>query len=196
MDAAERAYSLLLRAYPAAFRAAFGREMRLAFRDARRDGRRGVVWWGELVLDVARSAPPLHAEQVRARLRSPHHTEGTMKPMAMLAMAIGALEVVNSLVELYLGGIVLHDGVSMGAGVLGVVAGMLLALAGLALLRGGSSGATWAQGAAVACLLAFILIGVALPRLSGAAMLFGVAFPIVLVLFVRIGGGRGTHAAA
>ena len=60
MSAAERAYRLLLRAYPAAFRAAYGREMTQLFNDRRRDASsaRGQ-FWAAMLADVARSAPTM-----------------------------------------------------------------------------------------------------------------------------------------
>ncbi len=55
---AERIYRLLLRAYPPAFRAEYGREMVLVFRDQCRDGDvRTLGFWTAVIYDVARSAP-------------------------------------------------------------------------------------------------------------------------------------------
>ena len=65
---AERAYALLLRAYPPQFRAAYEREMALCFRDLVRDaGAPGMGFWMMIVADVARSAPALRFDALRAR---------------------------------------------------------------------------------------------------------------------------------
>ena len=59
---AERIYRLLLRAYPPAFRAEYGREMVLVFRDQCRDGDvRTLGFWVRVLWDVVRSAPALRA---------------------------------------------------------------------------------------------------------------------------------------
>src|SRR5262245_31117724 len=59
MMAAERFYELLLWAYPAALRTEFGRDMRLAFRDARRDRQVSELrFWLDIARDVARVVLP------------------------------------------------------------------------------------------------------------------------------------------
>jgi hypothetical protein len=193
MSAAERAYTLLLRAYPAEFRAAFGREMALVFRDQRREvGASGVRFWAAVVWDVARSAPALRVEALRARWdRGIQTEEGTMKPMAILAVLIGALEAVNALAEGWGGGVMNRDGYSLVAGTMGAVAGALLVAAGIALLRRTPGAAAWARGAAITCLAVFVFIGLVTPRMSIVATLLGIGFPIALLLFLRWTRGRG-----
>jgi hypothetical protein len=196
---AERVFALLLRAYPRAFRAEYGREMTLVFRDQRREaGGGGVAFWAALLLDVARSAPSARADVLRARRAGLTQSwEGTMRPMAMLAVVVGALEAVwIGITELWAGGIQRGDGVSLAAGALAVVAGVLLATAGLALLRRGTSAVAWARGAAVACLVAFAIIGLAAPRLGIAAMALGILVPVALVVVLQRGRGAGTPTMA
>lgn len=193
MSAAEWAYRLLLRAYPGGFRAAYGREMALAFRDQRREvGARGVRFWGAMVWDVARSAPALRVEVLRAWWdRGIQPEEGKMKPMASLAVLIGALEAVNALAEAWVGGMMNGDGYSLLGGTLGAVAGALLAASGIALLRRAPGAAAWARGAAITCLAVFVFIGLVKLRLSIFAIILGIGFPIALLLFLRWTRGRG-----
>ena len=192
MSAAERTYQLLLRAYPAGFRAAYAREMTLLFRDQRREpDARGVRFWAELLWDVARSAPALRVEALRARWdRDIQPEEGTMKPMAILAVLIGAFEALNSLVEAWAGGVVNGDGYSLMWGILGAVAGALLLASGIALLRRATGAAAWARGAAVTCLAVFVFIDLVHPRMSILATVLGIGFPIALLLFLRWGRGQ------
>ena len=91
MRAAERVYRLLLRAYPAGFRAEYGREMVLVFRDRRRDeSARGIRFWSEMIWDVARSAPALRLDAFRIRWEEDIQTgEEKMRTMAILAVLIG-----------------------------------------------------------------------------------------------------------
>lgn len=74
-DAAERLYALLLRAYPAAFRARFGPEMRQLFRDRRRDaaerGEGAARFWLGLAADAVRSLPAQHLAALRERRTAP-----------------------------------------------------------------------------------------------------------------------------
>ena len=57
---AERVFRLLLRAYPREFRAKYGQEMVLVFRDQCREGDvRSLGFWGRVLWDVLRSAPAL-----------------------------------------------------------------------------------------------------------------------------------------
>jgi peptidoglycan/LPS O-acetylase OafA/YrhL len=193
MSAADRAYRLLLRAYPAAFRADYGREMVLVFRDQRRDrGVNSARFWVDMVWDVARSAPALRVEALRARWARDIQTgEDKMKTMAILAVLIGALDVANAVAELWAGGIMNGDRYSLIGGTLGIVAGALLLVAGIALARRTPRARTQARVAAMTCLAAFVVIGVALPRLSIFAMLLGIGFPIVLLLFLGLTGRRG-----
>src|SRR5215210_2389005 len=129
MNVGERMFQLLLWMYPAHFRAAYGREMTVVFRDLRRQrqGVRGARFWAELLWDVGQSAPALRLEAFRAQWDSRIHTEeGKMKLMAILAMLIGAFEAVNALTEGWGGGVLNRDGYSLTWGISAVIAGTLL----------------------------------------------------------------------
>ena len=88
---AERIYRLLLRAYPADFRAQYGREMVLLFRDqCQENDVRTLGFWAAVICDVARSAPALHAEAWRARVSENTRTvEVIMKLPAVLRRHVG-----------------------------------------------------------------------------------------------------------
>jgi hypothetical protein len=196
MSAAERVYRLLLRAYPAGFRAAYGQEMLLVFRDQRRErGATGARFWAEVVWDVARSAPALRLEAMRGHgVTDMHSGEGTMKTMAILTMLIGALEAVSALVEGWAGGFANGNGYWLAGVVLTVVAGGMLLAAGIAMLRRTSGAAAWARGAAITCLAVVVLIRLVQPWMGIFWMLLGIAFPIALLLFLGWTRGRGPSA--
>lgn len=197
MSAAERVYRLLLRAYPAGFRAAYGHEMLLVFRDQRRErGATGARFWAEVVWDVARSAPALRLEAMRGHGGTDIHSgEGTMKTMAILTMLIGALEAVGALVEGWAGGFVATgNGYWLAGVVLTVVAGGMLLAAGIAMLRRTPGAAAWARGAAITCLAVVVLIRLVQPWMGIFWMLLGIAFPIALLLFLSWTRGRGPSA--
>src|SRR5437867_12956249 len=81
---AERIYRLLLRAYPPAFRAEYGREMVLVFRDQCRDSDvRTLGFWMRVFWDIVRSAPTLRAEATRT-------VEVTMMLAAILTVLLAA----------------------------------------------------------------------------------------------------------
>jgi len=186
---ADRAYRLILRAYPAAFRAAYGREMALLFRDLRHGpGGRGIRFWAATAWDVARSAPALRLEAARARWTSTE--EGEMMPMGILAIMIGALQVAGGLQEAWVGGMLRSQSWPLMGGTMGTVAGGLLFAAGVALLRRSPGAAQLARGAATTCMAVFVLIGFVKPLAGGLAVLLGIGFPIVLLLFLRYFAGR------
>jgi hypothetical protein len=191
MSRHEALYALLLRAYPAAFRARYGREMALAFRDLRREeNARGLRFWAPLLWDAARSAPALHFDAWRERWITNIQTpEGTMRPMAMLAVLIGALESLNALTEAWAGG-VNRDSESLIIGAAGVVAGATLVIAGVALLRRSPRAMVWAWASAFICVTLFGLNAVLLPRLSVLSTLLGIGFPIALLIYLHVGRGR------
>jgi hypothetical protein len=193
MSAAERAYRLLLRAYPEEFRAAYEREMVQVFLDRHREaGTRGARFWAAMVVDVTRSAPALRAEAFRVRCgASIHIEEGKMKTMAILAMLIGTMEIVNSMAEAWVGGIVLHGGYSLAGGAMGAVAGALLVASAIALLRRASGAAVLAQRAAISCLAVFVLIALWRPIFSVFATMLGIGFPIALLLYLQWTQRRG-----
>ncbi|MEO5816802.1 MAG: hypothetical protein ABIT20_16125 [Gemmatimonadaceae bacterium] len=199
MSAAERVFTLLLRAYPAQFRAAYGREMMVLFRDQRRAGERGARFWAECSWDVARSAPALRMESWQSWWqRSTHSTEGVVMrmTMAILSILIGAFELVNGLVEGRAAAATGLDGASIIVVALVVIAGVLLLAAGVAEATRSTRAPTLALGAAVTCLAVFVLIGLVLPRMSILSMMLGIGFPIVLLLFLRFGRGQPARMVA
>ena len=209
-DLALAAYRLLLRAYPASFRAAFGRDMLQLFRDQRNDLRRGGAttapsragFWAAVVWDVARSAPALRLDALSARWRArwralrhgpegphPHLSGGTMRTtIAMLAMLSGAYEIVNALVA-----VKGHDATPMDAGVvfsavLSVLMGVLLVAAGAALRRGGRRGAQTARVAALVVLALVVALQFTFPYMSIFSRLLGLLVPVLLLVFTRSRG--------
>ena len=199
MNGTERAYQLLLRAYPGTFRTAYGREMTLVFRDQCRAARtRGVGFWTAIIWDVARSAPALRLEVSRALWQRNFRTgEGAMMKMtvAILSILVGAVEAVNSLQEVWVGGALNRDASLLIGGTIAVVAGVLLLTAGIALLRGSGRAVDLALGAAVTCLVVFVLVGLVKPQMSMFATLLGIGFPIALLLFLRVTRGQGSGRA-
>ena len=184
---AERAYALLLRAYPAEFRVAYGREMMLAFRDLARDaGTTGFSFWIRIVTDVVRTAPSLRAELARQRWNHDGRMErGPMKTMGILAVGIGLIQVANGFMELSAGGTAGMPGLLVG---MFVVLGVLLAAAGIALLRHAAIASTLAGTAAIFWLVLAVVIRVVHPVMSIAAMSLAVVFPVALLVALWVRG--------
>ena len=197
MSAADRAYAVLLRAYPSHFRAAYGQEMARVFRDCRREDRgRGVRFWLAMVWDVAQSAPRVRMASWSRQVDGDFHPEETnmqRSTMAVLAIVIGAVEIGNCAVEGWVGGVGNGDSYSLQAGVLGIVAGTLMLASGVAMLRRTGSAARLAQVASVVSLAVFLLIGVIHGRMSIFATLLGTVFPVALMVYVRMSRGSGTQ---
>ena len=196
MSAAERAYRFVLRVYPRRFRAQFGREMVQQFNDQHRDARAGRLWfWAAMLLDVARSAPAQRLDdwRVRARGNFPFE-EGIMRTMAILAILVGVMEVVNSAAEAVVGGMILHSGFSLVAGAAAAAAGGLLVASAIALLRETAGAAALAQGSSIACLAVFGLVAALHPLFSVIATLLGVGFPIAMLLYLRMAPRQGPSA--
>lgn len=198
MSAAERIYQLMLRAYPPRFRAEYGREMEVLFRDLRRgDGGSGLEFWGRTLWDVARSAPALRIEAMRGReLGDTKPLGGMMKAIAMVAIVVGVLEALSAGAEGWAGGLRNGDGISLVAGVVGLVAGALLVSAGAALLRRSPRAARLARAWAVAVIVMFACLTLFAHRLSIAATIFGVAVPVALLIYLWRSGGRVAQGAA
>lgn len=196
MSAAERAYRLLLRAFPAGFREEYGREMAQLFNDRRREERaRPTRFWLAILMDVAQSAPTLRVEEWRAlQGNNSYLGRRTMKTMAILAILVGTLEVVSSAAEAVVGGGVLHGGYSLAVGSVAAAASALLIAAAVALLRGSKGAVALAQGAAIACLAVFAVVAALHPIFSVLATLLGIGFPVALLVFLRVTQGRGPAA--
>ncbi len=199
MNAPDRVYGILLRAYPAEFRAAFGAEMTTAFRDRRREMRaKPVRFWLSMMLDVARSAPAMRIDASAGRPAAHiHFKEGvrTMKAMAIVAVVVGIFEAASASVEAWIGGVVGHDRFSLAGGSMGVVAGLFLAVAALAVLRRRPGSEQLLHRAATSCLAAFAAVWLLRPMLSIASTGLGIMFPIVLLFFLRTRRGDGLVSA-
>lgn len=195
MSAEERVYRLLLHAYPREFRAEYGREMVLVFRDRRRsEGARGFRFWAETAWDVARSAPALRLEASRTRRAGDTRTEeGEMMAMAILAILVGALELAGGLGEAVVGGMVDRQPYPLVGGTMGAVAGALLLAAGIALLRRSPGAAALARGAALTCIPVYVFIGFVKPLMGVFALLLGLGFPLLLLLYLYWSGGHGAR---
>ena len=106
-----------------------------------------------------------------------------MKAMGTVATVVGGVEIINSLIEGVAGG--LHrDGLQLLSVVLCMLGGVVLVAAGVAMFRRGPRATSYALGAAAACLVAFAIIGIAAPVMSGLAMLLGIGFPVVLLAYL------------
>jgi hypothetical protein len=149
-----------------------------------------VGFWLAIVADVARTAPALRAEALRAWLNSSARIEeGWMKTMGILAVLIGLLQTANAITELTAGGAAGAPGLVVG---LAIIVSLLLVVAGVALLRGTSSAATLAQIAAVCWLVLVVVVRVVYPWMSIVSTILAVVFPIALLVYVwrRPGSSR------
>jgi hypothetical protein len=187
MNANDRIYRVLLRAYPPAFRSTFGGEMALAFRDRRREMRATPIrFWLIMLLDVARSAPAQRLEASTGRPAAHiQFEEGSMKTMAIVAVVVGLFEGASASIEAWIGGVVGHDRFSLAGGTMGMIGGLFLAAAAIAVLRRRPGSALLLQRAATACLAAFGAVWLLRPMLSIASTGLGIMFPIVLLFFLR-----------
>jgi hypothetical protein len=179
---AERVYRLLLRAYPPEFRAEYGREMVLLFRDQCRDSHvRTVGFWAAVIWDVARSAPALRVEAWRERARESTRTmEVVMKIAAMLAMLLGGLGILNAAIEWSAGGNGTTEHVI--SLVLGVGAAALLLAAGVPLLRSTERGRQTARLTLVASLVLIVAARLLHPWMSILSQLVGIALPAAFLI--------------
>jgi hypothetical protein len=188
----ERVYDLLLHAYPADFRAAYGREMTLVFRDLVRErGAATADLWLEIVCDMARTAPTLRADSLRAHWNPNLRVEdGRMKPMGILAVLIGLVQTAGAVVELTAPTVFPVYTV-----LLAVAVGILLVVAGIALVRRSPRAAQLSTVAAVSWLALVAITRVVHPWMSIFSMLLGVVFPLTLLGFLWAKrDGRGMTA--
>jgi len=179
--AAERIYRLLLRAYPPDFRAEYGREMVLLFRDQCRESDvRSLGFWAAVICDVARSAPALRADAWRSRgSQSTQTTEVIMKLAAMLTVLLGVLGILNAVVEWAAGSKGVIDGTYVLAVVLGVFASALLLGAGIAILLRRQQAARLALFASLVSVMAARLL---FPWMSIFSQLVGFGLPVALLI--------------
>src|SRR6266850_2943728 len=165
--AAERIYRVLLRAYPPAFRAEYGREMVLVFRDQCRDGDvRTLGFWVRVFWDVVRSAPALRAEGTRT-------VEVIMKLAAILTVLLGAFGILGAMNEW--GAASQHAGTYVLAIVLGVAASLLLLGAGVGILLQKRQATRVALALSLVCFVAARLV---FPWMSILLQLIGVVLAV------------------
>ncbi len=194
---AERAYRLLLRAYPAAFRAVYEREMTLLFRDQCREADAGTLhFWMAVIWDVARSAPALRAEAWRARGDENTRTLGAiMKIAAMLTVLLGVFVAFGAVADGVAGQQQGFGSAHLLSVVLGGLAGASLLVAGVALLRSGTSGRRTATIASLASLLLIVLVRLVFPWMSIFSQLVGYGLPIALLITLHWPRQRGPGLA-
>jgi hypothetical protein len=178
---AERIYRLLLRAYPPDFRAEYGPEMVLLFRDQCRDGDvRTLGFWTTVICDVARSAPALRVEAWRARgMENTRTVEVIMKIAAMLTVLLAGFGIVGAVGEWVAGSNGAMGGSYVLAVVLGVFASALLLGAGVAILLRNRQAARLALLASLALVVAARLL---FPWMSILSQLVGVGLPVALLI--------------
>lgn len=177
---AERIYRLLLRAYPPEFRAEYGREMVLLFRDQCQESDvRSVGFWASVIGDVARSAPALRVAAWRTNNRT---MEGIMKLAALLTVLLGALGVLNAGVELGASATQTIQGTHGLSIVLGIFAGVLLLAAGVALLSPTRRGGQAARLALIASLVMIVAARLLFPWMSVFSQLVGIGLPVALLI--------------
>ena len=199
MSAADRAYRILLYAYPRTFRAAYEDEMVLVFHDQRRErGAATARFWVEMVWDVVCSAPALRAEGWRRQWSENSSTlEGSMKIVVMLTVVLGVYGAASSVIEAVAasnGGML--DTAYLLAVVLGGLAAALLLTAGIAVRRGTPSDRRMATLAAVASLVVVVAARLVHPWMSIFSQLVGIGLPIVLLVALRWPRRRGPSAPA
>jgi hypothetical protein len=195
--AAERIYRLLLRAYPPAFRAEYGREMTLLFRDQCREGDVGALrFWMTVMWDVARSAPALHADAWRVRGHEDTRTLGAiMRIAAMLTVLLGVVGALGAVVDGVAGQRLGFGGMHLLSVVLGALAGLLLLVAGVATWRRTPSGRQTATVAALASLAIVVVARLVFPWMSIFYQLVAIGLPIALVIALHWPARRGPSAS-
>ena len=187
---AERIYRLLLRAYPAAFRAEYGREMVLLFRDQCRESDvRTLGFWVRVFWDVVRSAPALRAEATRT-------IEVIMKLAAVLTLLVGVFGVVNAVVEWVAWGTGTIAGRHGLALVLGICASALLLAGGAAILRPTQRGLHAARYALLASLVLIVATRLLHPWMSVFSQLVGMGLPVAFLIALYWPRKSSTFGAA
>jgi hypothetical protein len=181
---AERIYRFLLRAYPPAFRAEYGREMVLLFRDQCREGdSRTLGFWAAVISDVVRSAPALRVEAWSSRATQNNRTTGViMKLTAMLTVLLGVMSVLNTGVELGAAATQTIQGAHAVSLALAVLAGVLLLAAGVAMLSPMPRGRQAARVAVLASLVCIVAARALFPWMSILSQLVGIGLPVVLLI--------------
>ncbi len=181
---AERIYRLLLRAYPPAFRAEYGREMVLLFRDQCQESDvHSFGFWARVLGDVARSAPALRLEAWFTRWSENTRTmEVIMKLAAMLTVLLGVIGVLNAGVEWGAGAAQTIQGAHAVSLMLGVFASLLLLAAGVALLSGTPRSRQAARLALLASVVMIVAARILFPWMSIFSQFVGIGLPVVLLI--------------
>jgi len=181
---AERIYRLLLRAYPPAFRAEYGREMVLLFRDqCQESDLHSVGFWARVLGDVARSAPALRLEAWLTRWSENTRTmEVIMKLAAMLTVLLGVIGVLNAGVEWGAGAAQTIQGAHAVSLMLGVFASLLLLAAGVALLSGTPRSRQAARLALLASVVMIVAARILFPWMSIFSQFVGIGLPVALLI--------------
>ena len=194
---AERIYRLLLQAYPPEFRAEYGREMVLLFRDQCRESDvRTLGFWAAVIGDVARSAPALRVAAWRARASENTRTiEVIMKVAAILTMVLAVLGALNAGVEWGAAATQTLQGTHTLSLVLAVLASLLLLAAGVAVLSRAQRGRQVARLAVLASLVMIVAARLLHPWMSILSQLIGIGLPVA-VLIALYWPRRASPAAA
>lgn len=187
---AERFYRLLLRAYPPDFRAKYGREMALLFRDQCREGEvRSLRFWAAVIWDVARSAPALRAEAWRAGANQRTRTlEVIMRLIAMLTVLLAAFLAVSAMTEWVawlrgpMAGTYSMAGTYVLSLALAIFASALFLTAGVALRRGTPSGRKTASLALLASLAMIVAARLLFPWTSLFSRFVSIGLPVALLI--------------
>jgi len=195
---AERIYRLLLRAYPPDFRAEYGREMVLLFRDQCQESDvRTLGFWARVFWDVARSAPALRVEAWRKRGSENTQTvEVIMKIAGMLTVLLAAFVIVGAVGEWVAGSKGAMDGRYVLAVALGVFASVLLLGAGVAILLGARWGRQPARIALFASLVSAVAARLLFPWMSIFSQLVGFGLPVALLIALYWPSETSTFKAA
>jgi hypothetical protein len=168
---AERIYRMLLRAYPPAFRAEYGQEMVLVFRDQCRDSDvRTLGFWMRVFWDIVRSAAALRAEATRT-------VEVIMKLAAILTVLLAAFGIFGAVNDWSAAS--QHAGTYVLAIVMGVAASLLLLGAGVAILLQKRQAARLIL---VASLLCFVAARLVFPWMGIFLQLVGSVLPVGLLI--------------
>ena len=116
---------------------------------------------------------------------STSHNTPVAMTMAILTIVIGAMEAAGAFTEFWSG--VQHpagSGPFVLGSAMGVAAAGLLLGSGVALLRGSPGAVPMARGAAITCIVVFLLISYVLPMMGYFAQILGIGFPVILLLYL------------
>jgi hypothetical protein len=177
---AERIYRLLLRAYPPEFRAEYGREMVLLFRDqCQESDPRTLGFWARVLGDVVRSAPALRLEAWRENTKT---LEVIMKLAAVLTVLLALFGIVGIGGEWVAGSKQPMQGAWVLAVVLGMLSSLLLLAAAIAILSRAPRGRPVARLALLGSLVMGVAARLLFPWMGIFAQLVGIGLPAGLLI--------------